>query len=76
MWKAKVSFEKIYTILNKNGCTMNFHLLSYIFSEETFDPITPAQRFLGRNLIQYVNHLPIDKNANLTSSQCQKRYLY
>ena len=48
--RSKLNFEELYTILTQVECMLNSRPLSYVYTEENCEPITPSHLLLGRNL--------------------------
>ena len=45
--RSKLNFEELYVILTQVECMLNSRPLSYVYTEEICEPITPSHLLLG-----------------------------
>ena len=72
---SKLNFEELYTILTQVECMLNSRPLSFVYTEENCEPITPSHLLLEQNLQgHWFSTTTGDENIELNVMKCKKLY--
>ena len=58
---SKLTYEELLTVLVEVECVLNSRRLTYVYSEEAEEPLTPSHLLLGHRLLS--------KSASTSSSE-------
>ena len=74
---AKLTYEELLTVLTEVEGVLNSRPLTYVYSDEVEEPLTPSHLMIGRRLLSSVQNVELDENAPTgTANDVNRRAKY